>query len=258
MADAHPRPVERSTSPTLHAEARARLDALERRHSSDGDDFTTHASWTWYTNAGEVAPSDWSTWLDDSPVAFWPLIADLLDVSGNDHHLSAASGSYLVGGGLTGAATFTSTAAISGAGWTAEAVLDCNADDYSPSVAGDCVVAEGTTGAGLIVYDGPGLGQPFWFGGPGFTIGAGPYESASIRHHVAVVCSAASTLLYIDGALYVANSAGPAASGGNLYVGVTFGTFGTFTPSKSYVAIYPSALSADRIAAHAAAAGFTP
>lgn len=258
MPDTHPRTVAPTPSPVLLAEARARLDAVERRHSADGDDFTTEMVWTWLLDQADVTPPDWSTWTDDGPVAFWPLLYDLVDASGNGHDLSLVSGSYLLSGGLSGSAIFSSDATVSGASWTVEAVLDCDADDYSPSVAGDCVVADGATGAGLIVYDGPGLGQPFWFGGPGFTVGAGPYEGAHVRHHIAVVVTASATKLYVDGALYATNSGGPAAAGGALLVGASFSTFGTFTLSKSHVAVFGSALAADRIAAHAAAAGYTP
>lgn len=258
MSDSHPRPVQPASSPALLSDARARLAALERRHSSDGDDLTTDIEWVWVGDTGGGAPlePDWSPWLDDGPVAFWPLLSDLLDVSGNDYHLSLASGSYLIAGGLTGDATFTSSASVSGSAWTVEAVIDMNTD-YPVSILGEMVVGEGTSGVGMAVYHGPGLGQPFWLGGPGFTIGPGPYESTPIRHHIAITYSSGALKLYVDGALYDTNSGGSGGGGGAIGVGIDPGSYGTFEPSKSYVAVYPSALTAVRVAAHAAAAGFT-
>lgn len=256
MTSPHLDPVLPGSAQDVLASVKARVAVLEGRRWFDVDDFTTEIEWTFKEGGG--APSwvpSWDAWLVDSPVAFWPLLSDLLDVSGNDHHLSNVTGSYTLSSGLSGDATFTSSASVSGSAWTVEAVVDLNTDNPS-SILGDLVVGEGATGVGMVIYSGPGLGQPFWLGGPGFTMGPGPYESTPIRHHIAITYSAGALKLYLDGALYDTGSGGSGGSGGSIGVGIHHGSYGTFEPSKSFIAVYATALSASRVAAHAAAAGY--
>lgn len=163
----HPAPVVEPSTERLLAQAAARIEALERRRRADHDDFDTHFAWIAGASLSPDPVPDWSEWLIDGPVGFWPLINDLLDVSGNDHHLVLSSGSYVVTGGLTGIAEFTTGLSLaSGSDWTVEATINCNVDDFAIYGFGEVVVADGDEpgpGAGLTASGGSG-GGPLRFG----------------------------------------------------------------------------------------------
>ena len=251
----HPAPVVEPSTERLLAQAAARIEALERRRRADHDDFDTHFAWIAGSSLSPEPEPDWSGWLVDGPAAFWPLVNDLLDVSGNDHHLIPLTGSYAISGGLTGDAEFTTGVSLtSGSDWTVEAVVNCNVDDYSIGTLGEAIVVDGDEpgpGAGLTASGGSG-GYPLRFGaratsGP---TAAAPYEGTSVPHAVAVAYSGGVTKLYVDG-LLVDTVAGGGGATGTVFRFGGFGTATVFPQRKSYVAIYPTALTADRIAAHA-------
>jgi hypothetical protein len=251
----HPAPVVEPSTERLLAQAAARIEALERRRRADHDDFDTHFAWIAGASLSPDPVPDWSEWLIDGPVGFWPLINDLLDVSGNDHHLVLSSGSYVVTGGLTGIAEFTTGLSLaSGSDWTVEATINCNVDDFAIYGFGEVVVADGDEpgpGAGLTASGGSG-GGPLRFGARA-TSGpttAAPYEGTSVPHALAITYSGGVTKLYVDGLLVDTITGGSGATGGAFRFG-GFGTAIVFPQRKSYVAIYPTALTADRIAVHA-------
>lgn len=251
----HPRPVTEPSTEKLLELAAARIEALERRRGKDHDDFETHFAWIAGSSLAPDVEPDWSEWLIDGPVGFWPLIANLADVSGGHHDLSHISGTYTVSGGLYGDAEFSTGVSLPpGSDWTVEAIINCNVDDYSIYSLGEVIVVDGDEpgpGAGITASGGSG-GHPLRFGahatsGP---TAAAPYEGTSVQHAVAATYSGGVTKLYVDGALVDTVTGGGGATGATFRFG-GFGTALVFPQRKSYVAIYPTALTADRIAAHA-------
>ena len=71
-----------------------------------------------------------------------------------------------------------------------------------------------------------------------------------LPHALAITYSGGVTKLYVDGLLVDTITGGSGATGGAFRFG-GFGTAIVFPQRKSYVAIYPTALTADRIAVHA-------
>lgn len=246
--------------PATLADMRRTVDRLlAEGHPDPGAEITMTAPLT-ANGGGSFTPDDMppDEWMVDGPLALWPLTVDLLDISGNDNHLTPASGTYALtgdpeGAGLVGGGTFTSAAAFTGGSWTIEAVHSM----MSPVGTGGpylAIVTDGddTSGAGIFLYD-VGIGDAPWLLLPPTTnYDDLPYTTSYQRVHIAAVCDGSSTVLYVNG-VAVTTSPDPAPAITPTGAGITVG--GTYQ-AKRQIVLYDYALSSTRVAAHATAAGF--